>query len=65
MALDTDTFAHMIAQALIEQGLEIDNLGDDESIIFMNDPVIINLAKVAESLIAKFIEWLGPMEGIQ
>lgn len=44
--------AQLIADELVAQGNEIDNLGDNESIVLLGKSPCINLVQLAERIIA-------------
>ena len=48
--MTTLELAHLMADEIVRQGNEIDNLGDNESIVLMNDSPTINLVELAEKI---------------
>lgn len=51
--------AHSIVAELIKQGLEIDNLGDNESVVILNKSPVINVMQLAEVIMynPNHIDW--------
>lgn len=52
--MNKDELAELIAGEIIAQGNEIDNAGDGESICFQGEFPVINLATLAEKILARF-----------
>lgn len=51
-AFDAPALSHIIAAGLAAQEIEFDNLGDNESVVLMGESPTVNLAQLAEFMIA-------------
>lgn len=50
--MDKDELAQIVAKEIVKQGVEIDNLGDNESIVLNDILPVINLVQLAECILA-------------
>jgi len=56
--MDANGLAQVIANEIVAQGNEIDNLGDNESIVLTGKCPTVNLVQLAEKIVA--VQTAGP-----
>jgi hypothetical protein len=54
--MDAFALAELMTAEIVAQGCDVDNLGDAESIVLLDDVATINMLQLAERVLAKLKE---------